>query len=91
MKWKKAYLRKATDEELASDKDLLEGDLIWDGDIPNDLYTRIIVIYDYNNWLDNDIRANLWIDVLLRYYREDMKNDVIYWIKFPEFNREVDD
>lgn len=83
MKWNKAYLRKVTDEELAADKDLLEDDLIWDGEIPNDLYTRIVVIYDYTNWLDNDIRVNLWLDVLLRYYREDMKNDVIYWVELP--------
>lgn len=83
MKWKKAYLRKVTDEELAADKELLEDDLIWDGDIPDSLYTRIVVIYDYTSWIDNDIRANLWLDVLLRYYREDMKNDVIYWVELP--------
>lgn len=83
MKWNKAYLRKVTDEELADDKDLLEDDLIWDGEIPNSLYTRIVVIYDYTNWLDNDIRVNLWLDVLLRYYRENMKNDVIYWVELP--------
>ena len=76
MKWNKAYLRKVTDEELAADKDLLEDDLIWDGEIPNDLYTRIVVIYDYTNWLDNDIRVNLWLDVL-------------YWVELPvrEFRR----
>ena len=83
MKWNKAYLRKVTDEELADDKDLLEDDLIWDGEIPNSLYTRIVVLYDYTNWLDNDIRVNLWLDVLLRYYRENMKNDVIYWVELP--------
>ena len=83
MKWNKVYLRKVTDEELADDKDLLEDDLIWDGEIPNSLYTRIVVIYDYTNWLDNDIRVNLWLDVLLRYYRENMKNDVIYWVELP--------
>lgn len=83
MKWNKAYLRKVTDEELAADKDLLEDDLIWDGEIPNNMYTHIVVIYDYTNWLDNDIRVNLWLDVLLRYYREDMKNNVIYWVELP--------
>ena len=91
MKWNKAYLRKVTDEELATDKDLLEDDLIWDGEIPNDLYTRIVVIYDYTNWLDNDIRVNLWLDVLLRYYREDMKNNVIYWVELPKYNGKLDD
>lgn len=80
MKWNIAYLRKVTDEELASDED-----------IPDDLYTRIVVIYDYTNWLENDIRVNLWLDVLLRYYREEMKNDVIYWVELPKYNGELDD
>lgn len=84
MKWNKAYLRKVTDEELADDKDLLEDDLIWDGEIPDELYDPVVIIYNIFDKFDKCVRQHTWADVNLRYYHEEMKSAIIYWAELPE-------
>lgn len=94
MKWHKVYLRKMTEEEIVDyygdfDKfqklNKLEGeDLIWEGEIPKELWNPVVVIYNIFDKFDKCVRQHTWADVNLRYYHHEMKSAIIYWAELPK-------
>lgn len=94
MKWHKVYLRKMTEEEIVyhygdSNKsqelsNVKEDYLIWEGEIPEDLYKSVVVVYNIFDKFDKYVRQHTWADVNLRYYHEEMKSAIIYWAELPE-------
>ncbi|WP_455485097.1 hypothetical protein [Gemella sp.] len=94
MKWHKVYLRKMTEEEIAEYKDdfhrsqefnkLEEDYLIWEGEIPEDLYDPVVVIYNIFDKFDKCVRQHTWADVNLRYCHHEMKSAIIYWAELPK-------
>ncbi len=94
MKWHKVYLRKMTEEEIANYYDDFytfqglnknEGyDLIWEGEIPEELYDPVVVIYNIFDKFDKCVRQQTWADVNLRYYHHEMKSAIIYWAELPK-------
>ena len=92
MKWHKVYLRKMTEEEIvyhygdrSQGSNKVEEDyLIWEGEIPEDLYKSVVVIYNIFDRFDKCVRQHTWADVNLRYCREEMKSAIIYWAELPK-------
>lgn len=94
MKWHKVYLRKMTEEEIAKyydnfDRfqrlDKVEEDyLIWEGEIPEELYDPVVVIYNIFDKFDKCVREHTWADVNLRYCHNEMKSAIIYWAELPK-------
>nr|DAT10768.1 MAG TPA: hypothetical protein [Caudoviricetes sp.] len=94
MEWHKVYLRKMTEEEIANYYDDFytfqginknEGyDLIWEGEIPEELYDPVVVIYNIFDRFDKCVRQHTWADVNLRYYHHEMKSAIIYWAELPK-------
>ncbi len=94
MKWHKVYLRKMTEEEKANYYDdfliyqglniFEEDDLIWEGEIPKELWNPVVVIYNIFDKFDKCVRQHTWADVNLRYYHHEMKSAIIYWAELPK-------
>ena len=94
MKWHKVYLRKMTEEEIIyhygdSDKSqelnkVKEDYLIWEGELPEDMYKSVVVVYNIFDEFDKCVRQDTWADVNLRYCREEMKSAIVYWAELPE-------
>lgn len=94
MEWHKVYLRKMTEEEIANYYDDFytfqginknEGyDLIREGEIPEELYDPVVVIYNIFDRFDKCVRQHTWADVNLRYYHHEMKSAIIYWAELPK-------
>ena len=94
MKWNKVYLRKMTEEEIVEyygdfdrfqELNKLEGDdLIWEGELPKDMYKSIVIVYNIFDEFDKCVRQDTWADVNLRYCREEMKSAIVYWAELPE-------
>ena len=94
MKWHKVYLRKMTEEEIAKYNDdfqrfqvrnkIEEDYLIWEGELPEDLYKPVVVIYNIFDKYDKCVREHTWADVNLRYYHHEMKSAIIYWAELPK-------
>lgn len=89
MKWNKLYLRDMTEEELANnelkdDLRVVDGILIWDGDIPEPDKWLVIKRYIYSDpfvdkWFDGDAEYG---DPMSFYYTDDI--DECYWLPIPE-------
>ena len=94
MKWHKVCLRKMTEEEIAKYNDDIqrfqglnkneEDYLIWEGELPEDLYKPVVVVYNIFDKYDKCVRQHTWADVNLRYCYENMKSAIIYWAELPE-------
>ena len=94
MKWHKVCLRKMTEEEIAKYNDdfqrfqslnkVEEDYLIWEGELPEDLYKPVVIVYDIFDQFDKCVREHTWADVNLRYCYENMKSAIIYWAELPE-------
>lgn len=94
MKWHKVYLRKMTEEEIANYDDDFhkfqglnknkEDYLIWEGELPEDLYKPVVVVYNIFDKYDKCVREHNWADVNLRYYHLEMKSAIVYWAELPK-------
>lgn len=94
MKWHKVCLRKMTEEEIAKYNEdfqrfqslnkVEEDYLIWEGELPEDLYKPVVIVYDIFNQFDKCVRQHTWADVNLRYCYENMKSAIIYWAELPK-------
>ena len=88
MKWHKVYLRKMTEEE----KEFYKGDSeeIWDGDIP-ELGEEVLVTVPLSSGKFINTYTDAWIEFDNEVGFEYTDNDVIYWMKIPQYNGELDD
>ena len=88
MKWHKVYLRKMTEEE----KECYQGDYdeIWDGTLP-DIDEEVLVTYPLSSGEFVDTYKDTWLDFEIGLGFENTDNDVIYWMKIPQYNGELDD
>ena len=94
MKWHKVYLRKMTEEEIANYYDdfprfqelnkIEEDYVIWEGELPEDLYKSVVIVYNVFDEFDKCVRQHTWADVNLRYCYEEMKSAIVYWAELPE-------
>lgn len=94
MRWNKVYLRKMTEEEIAKYNDDFprfknlnkteEDYIIWEGELPEDLYKPVVVIYNIFEEFDKGVRQHTWADVNLRYCYDEMKSAIVYWAELPE-------
>lgn len=94
MKWHKVYLRKMTEEEIAKYNEdfqrfqslnkVEEDYLIWEGEIPEELYDPVVVIYNIFDKFDKCVREHTWADVNLSYCHNEMKSAIIYWAELPK-------
>lgn len=87
MKWHKIYLRKMTEEE----KEFYQGDSdeIWDGTLP-DIDEEVLVTYPLSSGEFVDTYKDIWLDFEIGLGFENTDNDVIYWMKIPQYNGELD-
>jgi len=88
MKWHKIYLRKMTEEE----KKFYQGDFdeIWDGTLP-DIDEEVLVTYPLPSGEFVVTYKDTWLDFEIGLGFENTDNDVIYWMKIPQYNGELDD
>ena len=88
MKWHKVYLRTMTEEE----KEYYKGDSeeIWDGTLP-ELDEEVLVTYPLSSGEFVNTREDTWIEIGDGLGFENTDNDVIYWMKIPQYNGELDD
>lgn len=88
MKWHKVYLRKMTEEE----KEFYQRDYdeIWDGTLP-DIDEEVLVTYPLSSGEFVDTYKDTWLDFEIGLGFENTDNDVIYWMKIPQYNGELDD
>ena len=88
MKWHKVYLRKMTGEE----KEFYKGDFeeIWDGDIP-ELGEEVLVTIPLSSGEFTDTSIDTWEEFDEGLGFENTENDVIYWMRIPQYNGELDD
>lgn len=87
MKWHKVYLRTMTEEE----KEFYQGDSdeIWDGTLP-DIDEEVLVTYPLSSGEFVDTYNDTWLDFEIGLGFENTDNDVIYWMKIPQYNGELD-
>ena len=88
MKWHKLYLRKMTEEE----KEFYQGDYdeIWDGELPN-LGEEVLVTIPLSSGKFTDTYIDTWEAFEDELGFENTDNDVIYWMKIPQYNGELDE
>lgn len=87
MKWHKVYLRKMTEEE----KEFYQRDYdeIWDGTLP-DIDEEVLVTYPLSSGEFVNTYKDTWLDFEIGLGFENTDNDVIYWMKIPQYNGELD-
>lgn len=80
MEWNKVKFIKITEKEF-SDKGRigLEYELFWDGTIPVNIYTPIVVIYDMD-----DIQIDTWAEINFKYYHGALKKETFHWAELPK-------
>lgn len=88
MKWHKVYLRKMTEEE----KEFYQGDFdeMRDGTLP-DIDEEVLVTYPLSSGEFVNTYKDTWLDFEIGLGFENTDNDVIYWMKIPQYNGELDD
>ena len=88
MKWNKVYLRKMTEDEVEIYGD--KYDFMWDGKLP-ELDEEVLVTYPLSSGEFVYTRKDTWIEIGDEVGFENTDNDVIYWMKIPQYNGELDD
>lgn len=88
MKWNKVYLRKMTEDEVEIYGD--KYDFMWDGTLP-ELDEEVLVTYPLSSGEFVYTRKDTWIEIGDEVGFENTDNDVIYWMKIPQYNGELDD
>lgn len=88
MKWNKLTTRKMTEDEVEIYGD--KYDFMWDGTLP-DIDEEVLVTYPLSSGEFVDTYIDTWLDFEIRLGFENTDNDVIYWMKLPKYNGELDD
>lgn len=88
MKWHKLTTRKMTEDEVECYGD--KYDLMWDGTLP-DIDEEVLVTYPLSSGEFVDTYKDTWLDFEIGLGFENTDNDVIYWMKIPQYNGELDD
>ena len=86
MKWNKLTLRELTEEE----QEEYGYEMLWDGPIP-ELYEEVLVTYPLSSGEFVNTRKDTWIEIGDGLGFEKTDHDVIYWMKIPQYNGELDD
>ena len=86
MKWNKLTLRKLTEEE----QEEYGYEMLWDGPLP-ELDEEVLVTYPLSSGEFVDTYKDTWLDFEIGLGFENTDNDVIYWMKIPQYNGELDD
>ena len=88
MKWHKLTKRKMTEDEVEIYGD--KYDFMWDGTLP-DIDEEVLVTYPLSTGKFVDTYKDTWLDFEIGLGFENTDNDVIYWMKIPQYNGELDD
>lgn len=88
MKWHKLTKRKMTEDEVEIYGD--KYDFMWDGTLP-DIDEEVLVTYPLSSGEFVDTYKDTWLDFEIGLGFENTDNDVIYWMKIPQYNGELDD
>ena len=86
MKWNKLTLRELTEEE----QEEYGYEMLWDGTLP-ELDEEVLVTYPLSSGEFVYTRKDTWIEIGDEVGFENTDNDVIYWMKIPQYNGELDD
>ena len=87
MKWNKLTTRKITKEEVEFYG--VKHDVIWDGQVP-ELDEEVLVTFPLSSGKFVDTFIDTWVDFEVGVGFENTDNDVIYWMKIPQYNGELD-
>lgn len=88
MKWNKLTTRKMTKDEVEIYGD--KYDFMWDGTLP-DIDEEVLITYPLSSGEFVDTYKDTWLDFEIGLGFENTDNDVIYWMKIPQYNGELDD
>ena len=88
MKWNKLTVRELTEDEVEIYGD--KYDFMWDGTLP-ELDEEVLVTYPLSSGEFVDTYIDTWLDFEIGLGFENTDNDVIYWMKIPQYNGELDD
>lgn len=88
MKWHKLTKRKMTEDEVEIYGN--KYDFMWDGTLP-DIDEEVLVTYPLSSGEFVDTYKDTWLDFEVGEGFENTDNDVIYWMKIPQYNGELDD
>ena len=86
MKWNKLTVRELTKEE----QEEYGYETLWSGPIP-ELDEEVLVTYPLSAGKFVDTRIDTWIEIGDGVGFENTDNDVIYWMKIPQYNGELDE
>lgn len=86
MKWNKLILRELTEEE----QEEYGYEMLWDGTLP-ELDEEVLVTYPLSSGEFVNTRKDTWIEIGDEVGFENTDNEVIYWMKIPQYNGELDD
>ena len=88
MKWHKLTKRKMTEDEVEIYGN--KYDFMWGGTLP-DIDEEVLVTYPLSSGEFVDTYKDTWLDFEIGLGFENTDNDVIYWMKIPQYNGELDD
>ena len=88
MKWNKLTVRELTKEEQ-EEYGLLHNS-IWQGRAP-DIDEEVLVAFPLSSGGYSDTRLDTWLEFDIGVGFENTDNDVIYWVKIPQYNGELDE
>lgn len=88
MKWNKLTTRKMTEDEVEIYGD--KYDFMWEGHAP-DIGEEVLVTYPLSSGRFVDTRIDTWIEIGDGEGFENTESDVVYWMKLPKYNGELDD
>ncbi len=88
MKWHKLTKRKMTEDEVEIYGN--KYDFMWDGTLP-DIDEEVLVTYPLSSGEFVDTYKDTWLDFEVGEGFENTDNDVIYWMKIPQYNGELDE
>jgi hypothetical protein len=86
MKWNKLTLRELTEEE----QEEYGYKMLWDGTLP-ELDEEVLVTYPLSSGEFVNTRKDTWIEIGDEVGFENTDNGVIYWMKIPQYNGELDE
>ena len=86
MKWNKLELRELPKEE----QEAYGYEMLWDGTLP-ELDEEVLVTYPLSSGEFVYTRKDTWVEIDDGLGFENTDNDVIYWMKIPQYNGELDD
>ena len=86
MKWNKLTVIELTKEE----QEEYGYEMLWDGTLP-ELDEEVLVTYPLSSGEFVNTRKDTWIEIGDEVGFENTDNEVIYWMKIPQYNGELDE